>query len=56
MTAEEDMVLFMTLRVFTSGLAHSLVENCLAQGSSPLEALRVWMAAFDTDNDTNPMD
>ena len=46
----------MTLRAFTSGSAHALVENCLTQDTSALEAWRVLVAAFDPDNDTSRMD
>jgi hypothetical protein len=55
-TDEDDMELFMTLRAFTSGSAHALVENCLSQDTSALEAWRVLVAAFDRDNDASRMD
>jgi hypothetical protein len=55
-TAEDDMEFFMTLRAFTSGSPHSLVENSLAKGASSLEAWRVLVSAFDPDNDTSRMD
>jgi hypothetical protein len=55
-TPEDDMELFMTLRAFTSGSAHALVENSLSQDSSALEAWRILVAAFDPDNDTSRMD